>query len=619
MNIIIPMMGSGKRFKDVGYSLTKPLIRAHGKEILMWLLDSIDCKKNNVVIVARSDIESERLSERLRSKYHDSVSIITLQEDTLGAAHTVRVALESGLFDLDEPVIVCDSDTFYEKGHVEDLIDVGNCIFYFEDVGSSPIYSYLAVNGNNVVKIAEKEKISNFASVGTYCFESGKTALTHIQQVMNLGKMSKGEYYISTVFQSMIESGITVKSKKVRNHICLGTPAQLQGFAPSRQLRVCFDIDNTLVSEPRIPADYSSVEPISKNIEFLRYLKSQGHIIILQTARRMKTHSGNVGRLVADIGRVTFETLDKFEIPFDEIYFGKPYADFYIDDKGVDAYGDLERLTGVYQNEMIVRSYNEISKSSATLVKSSSKESIKGELYWYLNAPGEVRDFLPKLISHGEKSGVTSLEIERIDGPTLSKMLVSGTLQENHIVSLLDSLKTFHDSQVENFDVDICQNYSKKLAQRYFAFGEFKNSETDRIYSEINDFLKNYEAAGTAVRANIHGDPVFTNVIIDKDNRIRLIDMKGIQGNTLTLTGDRNYDFAKVYQSLVGYDFVIRKQLPEESKMSKLRNLVVEASGLEERKISMLTASLLFTCIPLQPETVRQDILQLVKKCMMHK
>jgi capsule biosynthesis phosphatase len=609
-------MGNGKRFKDVGYSLTKPLIRAHGKEILMWLLDSIDCKKNNVVIVARSDIESDRLSERLRSKYHDSVSIITLQEDTLGAAHTVRVALESGLFELDEPVIVCDSDTFYAKGHVEDLNDVGNCIFYFEDEGSSPLYSYLAVNGENVVKIAEKEKISNFASVGTYCFESGKTALTHIHQIMNTGKMSKGEYYISTVFQAMIESGIEVKSKKVRNHICLGTPAQLQGFAPNKQLRVCFDIDNTLVSEPRIPADYSSVEPISKNIEFLRYLKSQGHVIILQTARRMKTHSGNVGRLVADIGRVTFETLDKFEIPFDEIYFGKPYADFYIDDKGIDAYGDLERLTGVYHNEIIVRSHNDIAPSGATLVKSSTKESIKGERYWYLHAPESVKDFLPKLVGHTEKTGVVSLEIERIDGPTLSKMLVSGTLQKNHVKGLLDVLDKIHTSDVENTEIDICQNYSKKMEQRYFTFGDFRTSETDEIYNKINEYLKWYEKSDLPVRSNIHGDPVFTNIIVDKNNRIRLIDMRGIQGETLTLTGDRNYDFAKAYQSLVGYDFIIRKLVPEDRKLKNFRNMIVEASGLSEKYLSMLAASLLFTCIPLQPDTVKKDILNLAKICL---
>ena len=46
----------------------------------------------------------------------------------------------------------------------------------------------------------------------------------------------------------------------------------------------------------------------------------------------MKTHKGNLGGVIADIGRVTFDTLEKFDIPYDELYFGKPHAHFYIDD-----------------------------------------------------------------------------------------------------------------------------------------------------------------------------------------------------------------------------------------------------------------------------------------------
>ena len=50
----------------------------------------------------------------------------------------------------------------------------------------------------------------------------------------------------------------------------------------------------------------------------------------------MRTHSGNVGAVVRDIGKVTIDTLDKYSIPYDEIYFGKPYAHFYIDDLAIN-------------------------------------------------------------------------------------------------------------------------------------------------------------------------------------------------------------------------------------------------------------------------------------------
>ena len=44
-----------------------------------------------------------------------------------------------------------------------------------------------------------------------------------------------------------------------------------------KTLRFCFDLDNTLVTYPKIPNDYSSVEPIEKTINFVRYLKFWTH------------------------------------------------------------------------------------------------------------------------------------------------------------------------------------------------------------------------------------------------------------------------------------------------------------------------------------------------------
>jgi arsenate reductase-like glutaredoxin family protein len=46
----------------------------------------------------------------------------------------------------------------------------------------------------------------------------------------------------------------------------------------------------------------------------------------------MKTTQANVGSVIAKQGRVTLNWLDEHQIEFDEIYFGKPHADIYIDD-----------------------------------------------------------------------------------------------------------------------------------------------------------------------------------------------------------------------------------------------------------------------------------------------
>ena len=68
----------------------------------------------------------------------------------------------------------------------------------------------------------------------------------------------------------------------------------------------------------------------------------------------MKTHKGNCGKILADIGKITFDTLEKLNIPFDEIYFGKPYADFYIDDLAVSSFDILEVTIKWSQNLLFV-------------------------------------------------------------------------------------------------------------------------------------------------------------------------------------------------------------------------------------------------------------------------
>ena len=66
----------------------------------------------------------------------------------------------------------------------------------------------------------------------------------------------------------------------------------------------------------------------------------------------MSTEDGNIGRVNKSIGLLTFNQLDKWNFVFDEIYFGKPAADIYIDDKGLNYINYeqlLEHLTGELQ------------------------------------------------------------------------------------------------------------------------------------------------------------------------------------------------------------------------------------------------------------------------------
>ncbi|REK10857.1 MAG: capsular biosynthesis protein [Planctomycetota bacterium] len=97
-------------------------------------------------------------------------------------------------------------------------------------------------------------------------------------------------------------------------------------------MRICFDLDGVICRLREPGQSYAELEPVSGAVEKLRQLKAAGHYIIISTARHMKTCQGNVGMVVARQGAVTLDWLARHEIPYDEIHFGKPHAQIYIDD-----------------------------------------------------------------------------------------------------------------------------------------------------------------------------------------------------------------------------------------------------------------------------------------------
>jgi len=101
--------------------------------------------------------------------------------------------------------------------------------------------------------------------------------------------------------------------------------------------RLIVDLDDTLTkNNPDLL--YSEKEPNIQLIEKLREYKSQGFEIIIQTARNMHTYKGSIGKINVHTLPIIIEWLNKHNVPYDEIYTGKPWCGkegFYIDDRAI--------------------------------------------------------------------------------------------------------------------------------------------------------------------------------------------------------------------------------------------------------------------------------------------
>jgi len=317
----------------------------------------------------------------------------------------------------------------------------------------------------------------------------------------------------------------------------------------------------------------------------------------------MKTQGGNLGQVNADIGKITFDTLQKFDIPYDEIYFGKPYADFYIDDLGINCFNSLEKSLGFYNQIIQPREFNNIEINNLPIVTKKS-EDLSGEIFYYKNIPLELKDLFPLFVS---SKGQSEYSIERLDGLTVSELYSSKLLTENtlkHIMNSIERIQRYNINVESIIDSDIYLNYEKKIDDRYSSYDYSKFPDSKQIYVRLKQELQNYERENNGKIKLIHGDPVFSNIIINSHDKIKFIDMRGKLGSKLTILGDWLYDWSKIYQSILGYDFILLDKEIDVEYINKMKlffkNEFISRNSEEDFKhLELITNSLLFTLIPL--------------------
>ena len=508
MNIIIPLGGIGKRFSDNGYVKPKPLIKVLGKEVIFWLLDSLDIKKEDSVYIPYNEYLDIYNFKEVVNDLYPNIKLTSLPP-TNGPSETIKLCINH--FDIKGKIVLLDGDTWYEEDVLSKIRqNDNNLTTYFKSTTLEPLFSYIELNDNRIVDIKEKEKISDNANSGCYVFKSAEEVLKYIDRIEK-----KSEKFISDIIKEMLKDEIYFSSVEVKDFHVLGTPQQIIEFSksyPTEKKRFVFDLDNTLVTFPTVKGDYTTVKPISKTINYLRNLKKEGHHIIIYTARRMRTHKSNVGAIIADIGEITMNTLKEFDIPYDELFFGKPYAHFYIDDLMINPKTDLNKELGFYMEDVEPRHFNKLIYDSETVTKLSNNGKLDGESYYYKEIQKyPIRKYFPKLIS-AEKGKVV---MEKIDGSNFSTLYINEILTTNHIDLLLSTIGEIHSSDSNGKFIQY-YDYNQKLIDRFNSFEYANYGLSDEEFFSIKKSVQSLNGEYKI----IHGDLVFSNIILTNTGKI---------------------------------------------------------------------------------------------------
>jgi HAD superfamily hydrolase (TIGR01509 family) len=231
MNVLIPMAGAGSRFQQAGYTFPKPLIEVVNKPMIQVVVDNLNIDATFIYVVQKEHRAKYNL-DTLLNLITPNCKIVEVDGLTEGAACTTLLAKE--YINSDAPLVMANSDQFLEWDSnefmykmIEQEVDGGIVTFH----ATHPKWSFAKVNEYGyVTEVAEKNPISDIATVGVYYWAKGSDYVKYAEQMIEKNIRTNNEFYTCPVFNEAIGDGKKIKTFNIEKMWGLGTPEDLKYY-----------------------------------------------------------------------------------------------------------------------------------------------------------------------------------------------------------------------------------------------------------------------------------------------------------------------------------------------------------------------------------------------------
>ena len=231
IHLVMPMAGRGSRFSQKGYNYPKPMLEIYERPFFYWSVQSIAKfveLASLTFVVLREHMENYGIDKEIL-KYFPNAYIYMLDDVTEGAVVTCMKGIDH-ITD-DNPIVFNDCDhlfkstdfNFFCESRFDDNID-GILLTFLSNEDK---YSFVGKDSmGNITYTIEKKVVSNEAICGCYYFHDKKLFME--ASLEYLKKCDYSEYFMSGVYNILLEKGKCIKSMITDFHIPFGVPEEYE-------------------------------------------------------------------------------------------------------------------------------------------------------------------------------------------------------------------------------------------------------------------------------------------------------------------------------------------------------------------------------------------------------
>ena len=199
--------------------------------MIQKVVENLGLDANYIFIVQKEHREKYNLDSMLNLIAPDC-TIVEVDGITEGAACTTLLAKQ--YIDNDQQLFIANSDQYVEWNSLDFMYkmqstSVDGGIVTFKS--THPKWSYAKTdNSGRVYRVAEKNPISNNATVGFYYWKKGSDYCEYAEKMIDFDIRVNNEFYVCPVFNEAIKDGKHITTFTASQMWGLGTPEDLERY-----------------------------------------------------------------------------------------------------------------------------------------------------------------------------------------------------------------------------------------------------------------------------------------------------------------------------------------------------------------------------------------------------